>query len=296
MLTVFNLASTSPHFHHPFCLQACPFSLTSLSGASFSVSSSASGSPCSFLFHFTFPQKMAFPTCSNPLGVRSPFIGSARLHTTQSLCVRITRSHSPRPSSPRPSHKKTVCPCSLPQNLVLRLPALEKKGAAVTADSPCSCTAESMDCRARSTLHVGDRYPVASSRSWNSTSARMSVPRSLFFSLPCLKWLYVLLIVQLLSTCVHVVNPWYVKILEAAVSFHMIKCSTTRKYPLPDLCLGIFSSRKKSLPTCAAMSTSGTTLGPAQSVMLTVAPTPFLGVRHALRHDASYCLYSWMVA
>jgi len=210
MFTVFNRASTSPRFHHRFCLQACPLSLTSLSGASSSVSSSASGSPCSFLFRFTFPQKMAFPTCSNPLGVRFPFIGHARLHTTQSLCVRMTRSHSPRPSSPRPSRKKTVGPCSLPQNLVVPLPALEKKEAAVTADSPCSCTAESRDCRARSTLHVGDRYPVASRRSFYSTSARMSVPRSLlYFSLPCLKWLYVLLmIVQLLSTSVHVVNPW----------------------------------------------------------------------------------------
>jgi hypothetical protein len=39
-------------------------------------------------------------------------------------------------------------------------------------------------------------------------------------------------------------------------------------------------------------------LGPAQSVMLTVTPTPFLGVRHALRHDASYhCpLPRWIAA
>jgi hypothetical protein len=135
---------------------------------------------------------------------------SPDITTTQSLCVRITRSHPPRPSSPRPSQKKTVGPCSLPQNLVVPLPALEKKGAAVTTDSPCSCTTESRDCRARSTLHDGDRYPVASRRSWYSTSVQMSVPRSLlFFPLPCLKWLYVLLmIVQLLSTSVHVVNPW----------------------------------------------------------------------------------------
>ena len=148
-----------------------------------SISSSSSCSPSSFLLRFTFPQKIAFPACSNPLGVGTPFIGRARLHTTQSLCVRITRSHSSRPSSPRPSHKKTVGPCSLPQNLVLPLPALWKKGGAVTADSPCSCTAESRDCSARSTFHVGDRYPVASRRSWCPTSSRISVPRSLLFSL-----------------------------------------------------------------------------------------------------------------
>jgi hypothetical protein len=53
-----------------------------------------------------------------------------------------------------------------------------KKGGAVTSDSPCSCTAESRDCRARSSL--------------------------LFLS--CRKWLYALpIIVQLLSSSVHVV-------------------------------------------------------------------------------------------
>jgi hypothetical protein len=36
----------------------------------------------------------------------------------------------------------------------------------------------------------------------------------------------------------------------------MIECSTTRTYPWPDSCLGIFSSRKRPLPICAAMSTS----------------------------------------
>jgi hypothetical protein len=177
--------------------------------------------------------------------VQSPSIGRARLHTTQSPCVRITRSHSSRPSSPRPSlvfcfilplfflatfhfstedsfphvfepswcaipfywprsaphnpvsvradhpfaffsslfAQKTVGPCSLPQNLVVPLPALGKKGGAVTTDSPCSCTAESRDCRARSSLHVGDRYPLASRRSWCPTSSRMSVPRPLLFFL-----------------------------------------------------------------------------------------------------------------
>ena len=90
------------------------------------------------------------------------------------------------------------------------LPALGKKGGAVTADSPCSCTAESRDCRARTSLHVGDRYPIASRRSCCSTSARMSVFSSLAFFFPtCRKWLYTLLmIVQLLSTSVHVVDPW----------------------------------------------------------------------------------------
>ncbi len=118
---------------------------------------------------------MAFPSCSNPLSVQSPFTGRARLHTTQSLCVRIALSHSSRPHSSRLSHKKSVGPCSLPQNFVVPLLALGKKGGAVTADSPCSCTAESRDCRARSSLHVGDRYPIVSRRSCSSTSARMNV-------------------------------------------------------------------------------------------------------------------------
>ena len=127
---------------------------------------------------------MAFPTCSNPLSVQSPFTGRARLNTTQSLCVRITLAHSSLPSSPRLPHKKTVGPCFLPQNLVVPLPALGKKGSAVTADSPYSCTAESRDIRARSSLHVGDRYPIASRRSWCSTSVRMSVPSPLLLFFP----------------------------------------------------------------------------------------------------------------
>jgi hypothetical protein len=55
-------------------------------------------------------ENVGFPTCSKPLGVQSPFIGRARLHTTQSFRVWIVRSHSSRPSSSRPSHKKTVGP------------------------------------------------------------------------------------------------------------------------------------------------------------------------------------------
>ena len=122
----------------------------------------------------------------------------------QSLCVRIDLSHSSRPPSSRLSHRKTVGPCFLPQNFVVPLPALGKKGGAVTADSPCSCTAECRDCRARSSLHVGDRYPIVSRRSCSSTSARMKSFSSLMLlSLPCRRWLYMLLmIVQLLSSSV----------------------------------------------------------------------------------------------
>ena len=47
ILTVFNLASTSPRFHHSFCLQARPPLSTSSSGASFSVSSSDLAASCS---------------------------------------------------------------------------------------------------------------------------------------------------------------------------------------------------------------------------------------------------------
>ena len=72
------------------------------------------------------------PTWRLLRALQSPFLGRARLHTTQSPCVRIIRSHSSRPSSHRPSHKKTVGPCSLPQNLVVPLPALGRKGGAVT--------------------------------------------------------------------------------------------------------------------------------------------------------------------
>jgi hypothetical protein len=86
----------------------------------------------------------------------------------------------------------------------------EEGGRRYTADSPCICTADSRNCRARGSLHVGDRYPIASRRSWCSTSAQISVPSPLLlFPFPCLKWLYTLLmIVQLLSTSVHVVDLW----------------------------------------------------------------------------------------
>jgi hypothetical protein len=123
MLTVFNLVSKTPRLYHPLCLRARPLTLTSLLGAVSSIPSSASGSRCFFSLRLAFPPKTVFPTCSNPLGVQSPFVGRARLHTTQSFVS-------------------------------------EKKGGVVTADSPCSCVAENGDCRALSTLHVGDHYPA----------------------------------------------------------------------------------------------------------------------------------------
>ena len=210
MLTVFRLASTSPRFHHPFCLHARPPPSALSSAVSFSVSSSVASTPPPCRPLFTFPQKMALPTCSNPLNVQSPFFGRARLHTTQSFRSRIAFSHSSRSLSPKLSHKKTVGPCSSPQNLVAPLPALGKKGGAVTADSPCNCTAENKDCRARSSLHVGDRYPRASRCSCCSPSFRMNAFSSLMLLLlSCRRWLYVLLLtVHPLSTSVHVVNPW----------------------------------------------------------------------------------------
>ena len=139
-----------------------------------------------FLLSFHFPTEDVFPFLFEPSERAISFYWLPRLHTTQSLCVRIALSHSSRPPSSRLSHRKTVGPCSLPQNFVVPLPALGKKGGAVTADSPCSCTAESRDCRARSSLHVGDRYPIVSRRSCSSTSARMNVFSSLvLLSLPC---------------------------------------------------------------------------------------------------------------
>ncbi len=51
-----------------------------------------------------------------------------------SLFSRITLSHSSRSASLRLSYRKTVCPCRWPQKLVVLLPAVEKKGDAVTAD------------------------------------------------------------------------------------------------------------------------------------------------------------------
>jgi hypothetical protein len=75
--------------------------------------------------------------------VCSPLSLVALGSTTQSFRVWIVRSHSSRPSSSRPSHKKTVGPCSFSQNRTIPLPAFGKKGGAATADSPCTCVAES---------------------------------------------------------------------------------------------------------------------------------------------------------
>ncbi len=124
ILTVFNLASTSPRFHHPFCLQARLPPSTLSSGASFSVSSSVLADLCSFFFLFTFPWKTAFPSCSNPLSLQSPFAGRINTRTTSHSTphhpiVRIALSHSSRPPSSRLSHRKTVGPCFLPQNFVV---------------------------------------------------------------------------------------------------------------------------------------------------------------------------------
>ena len=106
MLTVFSLVSMSPHFHHPLCLQARPPTLTLLPDPSSSISSSASCPPCSFMLHLAFPQKKVLPACSNSLGVLSPLIGRARLHTTQSFRVWMTSAHSSRPASSKPSQKE----------------------------------------------------------------------------------------------------------------------------------------------------------------------------------------------
>ena len=136
-------------------------------------------------------------------------LSSAALGSTQpSLCACGSPVRIPLvPLRPDPPTRKLSAPAHYPRTwscLCLHW------GRREAADSPCSCTARSWDCRARSTLHVGDRYPVASRRSWCPTSSRMSVPRPLLFSpLFYLKWLSMLLmIVQLLSTSVHVVNPW----------------------------------------------------------------------------------------
>jgi hypothetical protein len=76
------------------------------------------------------------------------------------------------------------------------------------------------------------QYPAASSRSWCSTSSRMNIFILRSFSPLLLRtWLYVLfIIVQLLSTSVHVVGPCYVKTLEASFSFHSTDCSSTLTY------------------------------------------------------------------
>jgi len=104
-----------------------------------------------------------------------------------------------------------------------------------------------------------------------------------------------LMIVQLLSSSVHVVNHWYVKTLEVSVSLHIIDCSTTLTYPWPNSCPGIFSSRKNLCQPALQYPHQGPPLGPDQLVMLMVTTTLVLGVRHALWHDVSCHFHFEMV-
>ena len=90
ILTVFNLVSTTPRFHHPLCLRARPLTLTSQFGASSSIPSSASGSRCSFLLRLAFPQKTVFPMCSNPLGVQSILWSFSAPHNPVFSCLNYT--------------------------------------------------------------------------------------------------------------------------------------------------------------------------------------------------------------
>jgi hypothetical protein len=168
-VTVFCLVSTTPRFHHPFCLRARLLTLTSLWGLHPPSLLLLQASLALSCFDYLFHRRQFCPRVQTLLVCSPPFI--SRFHTTQSF----VRSHSSRPSLSRPSHIKTVGPCSFPQIRTVPLPAFGRKGGAATADSPCSCVAESRACRARSTLHVGDRYPAASSRSWCCTFSRMNI-------------------------------------------------------------------------------------------------------------------------
>ncbi len=94
MLTVFNLVSTTPRFHHPFCLRARPLGLKLLYGDSSSIPSSAVGSPCFFLLRLFFHRRQFFPRVQTLL-VCSPLslvaLGSTQPNLYVSgLCVRIT--------------------------------------------------------------------------------------------------------------------------------------------------------------------------------------------------------------
>ena len=68
-------------------------------------------------------------------------------------------------------------------------------------------------------------------------------------------------------TSVHVLNHCYVKILESVFSFHNIECSTTLSYPCPDSCLGILSSRKRSLPTFNSVEKIDEPLAPGRACL-----------------------------
>ena len=76
--------------------------------------------------------------------------------------VFISFRHSCFSSSSRLSHRISLGPIWSPQNGWLGLPALSKKGAAETADSPIQAFAPRTCFKALSRRHDGDRYPPAS--------------------------------------------------------------------------------------------------------------------------------------
>jgi hypothetical protein len=120
-----------------------------------------------------------------------------------------------------------------------------------------------------------------------STSFQTSIfiPRSvspLFF----LKWLYVLLIiVQLLSTSMHVVSLWYVETLEASFSFHSTECPQPSH--ISDLIRfsGSFHQGKDPCELLLQCEHQKSPPGSLQSVTLTVAPTFVPSVRRAPHLD-----------
>ena len=102
------------------------FASTSASGASSSVSSFASGSFRSALPRFTFPQKM--PHDRTPVACYPP-AEAAFGSTPSSLCAYEPPVHNLLfPLRQGPPTRKTAGPYSSPQNLVVPLPALGKKG------------------------------------------------------------------------------------------------------------------------------------------------------------------------
>ena len=82
--------------------------------------------------------------------------------TVQMPSVFISFRHSCFSSSSRLSHRISLGPIWSPQNGWLGLPALSKKGAAETADSPIQAFAPRTCFKALSRRHDGDRYPPAS--------------------------------------------------------------------------------------------------------------------------------------
>jgi len=82
--------------------------------------------------------------------------------TVQMPSVFISFRHSCFSSSSRLSHRISLGHIWSPQNGWLGLPALSKKGAAETADSPIQAFAPRTCFKALSRRHDGDRYPPAS--------------------------------------------------------------------------------------------------------------------------------------